>query len=974
MSTPLPWYASEAALTALEREVAQAAAGPAVSQLQLALAWQLRQRQPARASALLETLNAQPLPPEAAARRLLLSAELALAGGDLAGAQRAGAAALADFAAIGSGIGCADAHALHAVLAYEGGDPQRQLAALREMQIAAGDDIERAVAAAAWQARVLAFADLAGAETAAAAIAAEMPRALPSSARSQVESLHATLAALKGDFGVAVPHSIEAFRLAQDSGQLHASILLACNIAFGFSNIQDYQAALEWSALAQDVAGRLGLRSGRAAALSAAGDCLRRLDRLADARELLQEARGLVAHQPHARGHGTLLLRLGELHLADQQVSDAEACFVELQAHAQAVGNADLLDHAHVGLAAALLEQGRLKEAQGFAQAVVERPRVATTRRIAAFELLAKLHELHPSYPTPSGDTAAATSLRLLMEAHQLARGLADYRVPVSLLDALARAHAKRGEYAQALDFAQQANAARQALHQKASSHRALALGVQRDAQRMQVEAERQRLEAEAQSRRSALLQQANEALERLGAIGRDILAQQDPLAVCECLFTHTQALMAVDCFILYRVQAQERCLQSLFAREAGRPMAPIRRDLDQAGSLAARCARERRQLNGDAMQLLPGTQAMLSAMFTPLMLDDRLLGVLTIQARHKDAYDEREQAMLRSLSAFAAIGLANAQRLEQLRRTQVQTAQQEKLASLGELVVSLAQEVQTPMAVISAGGRGIAELLDQLLQQLPPLLQQLDPVAQGLLAELLERLSASHTSLNIRDERMQRRQLAQALQQAGFSDARQLADVLLPLGAGEPLDQLLPLLRHPQRERILYLARKLALLLSSTANVNAAADRATRVVHALKCYARLEQSQGLQALDLRDSLDTVLTLYQHRFRHGIELCSRFEALPPLHAHAAELHRLWTLLLDAAMQGLRAPGRLEWTLTRDGMHARLTVCSSAAGIDTDLPPAMQKITASHGGNITVERTITQGRKFTVRLPYTRENT
>jgi diguanylate cyclase (GGDEF)-like protein len=131
-------------------------------------------------------------------------------------------------------------------------------------------------------------------------------------------------------------------------------------------------------------------------------------------------------------------------------------------------------------------------------------------------------------------------------------------------------------------------------------------------------------------------------------------------------------------------------------AIERGRSL-PVRDvALADLESYAARAARERREIHVEAEEggrpatRIPGTEVTRSLWFGPLLLNDELLGVLTVQTTAVRAYAEREKLIFRTLCGYVAVAFANARthgELEEYHRQLVETeAEMRKLATLDPL------------------------------------------------------------------------------------------------------------------------------------------------------------------------------------------------------------------------------------------------------------------------------------------------
>ncbi len=235
----------------------------------------------------------------------------------------------------------------------------------------------------------------------------------------------------------------------------------------------------------------------------------------------------------------------------------------------------------------------------------------------------------------------------------------------------------------------------------------------------------------EALNEANADLELSVETLRQLGAIGREITANLDAEIVFKSLYLYVGGLLDAPTMTIYRMNAAARTLDAVFGRDDDQAMPMRNIALNSSTSNAAKAVRERQELllhfnPQDDSTHIPGTRQMLTALFAPLIVDDKVLGAMSIQSDKQNAYGERERLIFRTLTAYGAIALANASAMAALRQAQGQLVQQEKMASLGGLVAGIAHEINTPLGTTLMAISGV-EGAWQTLQ---------DAVASGRLSQ----------------------------------------------------------------------------------------------------------------------------------------------------------------------------------------------------------------------------------------------
>lgn len=241
---------------------------------------------------------------------------------------------------------------------------------------------------------------------------------------------------------------------------------------------------------------------------------------------------------------------------------------------------------------------------------------------------------------------------------------------------------------------------------------------------------------------------------------------------------------------------------------------------------------------------------------------------------------------------------------LEELRNAQSQLIQSEKMASLGQVVANVAHEINTPIGAVKASGKNISDALHETLEGMPDLFQRLETPTIDLFKKFLHQYSAANPIISTREERTQVRALMAILEEAGADNARKKASLLVQMGAKNLEAEYFPLVLHAESDRILATAHGIADILNNTANINAAVEKVSKIVFALKSFSHTDQSEEKVEANLFDGMETVLTIYHGQIKQGIELVRSYEPVAPLLCFPDQLNQVWTNLIHNAIQAM----------------------------------------------------------------------
>jgi two-component system, NtrC family, sensor kinase len=325
---------------------------------------------------------------------------------------------------------------------------------------------------------------------------------------------------------------------------------------------------------------------------------------------------------------------------------------------------------------------------------------------------------------------------------------------------------------------------------------------------------------------------------------------------------------------------------------------------------------------------------------------------------------------------------------LQQLQSTQEELIHSAKMAALGQLIAGIAHEINNPLSAITSSVRNIAMFWSDRLVNFPEFLQQLSPSHQQYFVFLLKEIVQKKQSLPSREERKLRTALAAQLAACEIENPSDLASLLVLIGIKD-IEPFLPLLKEPESENLLQTAYEFANVQSSIRSITTAAERAGKVVFALKNYAHYDNTGNKIYGEITEGIDTVLTLYSNQLKQHVTVIKNYEDyLPSILCYPDELNQVWTNIIHNALQAMEYRGTLTIEVKQQDGKIKASFTDSGKGIPPEIMPKIfqpffttkpagegsglgldivQKIIDKHGGKIEVE-SVPGKTTFTISLP------
>ena len=264
-----------------------------------------------------------------------------------------------------------------------------------------------------------------------------------------------------------------------------------------------------------------------------------------------------------------------------------------------------------------------------------------------------------------------------------------------------------------------------------------------------------------------------------------------------------------------------------------------------------------------------------------------------------------------------------------------------ERLESLGTMAAGLAHELNNPASAARRAAAELADALDVLASTVGSFVESgLERTEAAALVELQRaalgrcKLQSPLAALEAADAE---EALGEELRRLGVPEPYKLAE---PLVCGsidaEFIGEVAAIAGPATTAAIEWIAASL----SARELANELAESTARMsglVSAVKKYAYMDRGE-LVNIDLRDGLETTITILGHKLKHRtIEVVRDYDdSIPQFPALGAELNQVWTNLLDNAIDALGETGTITITTRTDNGCAEVDIADDGPGIPPDV--------------------------------------
>jgi signal transduction histidine kinase len=252
-----------------------------------------------------------------------------------------------------------------------------------------------------------------------------------------------------------------------------------------------------------------------------------------------------------------------------------------------------------------------------------------------------------------------------------------------------------------------------------------------------------------------------------LNEIGKKITSTLDIDSIQDMVYEHVNSLMDATSFLIMVHNEAEQRLECKLSMEKGVRLPPFEIPLSEENRFAVWCVKHAspvfmNDIDTEYIRYVPfrakpkAGEVVSSLIYLPMMIEDRIVGVISAQSFKKNAYSQYQYDMLLNLANFVAIAFDNAFAYEkinkannELKAAQTQLIQAEKMASLGQLTAGIAHEIKNPLNFVNNFSELSIELAAEVIEEIEKMPDSVDPKDKEYVIGIVQDIESNVKKIN---------------------------------------------------------------------------------------------------------------------------------------------------------------------------------------------------------------------------------
>jgi signal transduction histidine kinase len=281
-----------------------------------------------------------------------------------------------------------------------------------------------------------------------------------------------------------------------------------------------------------------------------------------------------------------------------------------------------------------------------------------------------------------------------------------------------------------------------------------------------------------------------------LNEIGKKLTSTLDLETIQNIVYENVNSLLDATSFLIMIHNETDHKLECKLSIEKGERLPLFEISMDEKNRFAVWCVDHAapvfmNDVENEYIRYVPFRSApkagetVSSLIYLPLMIENRIMGVISAQSFTKNAYSQYHFDMLNNLANYVAIAFDNALAYEKinkansdLKAAQAQLVQAEKMASLGQLTAGIAHEIKNPLNFVTNFAELTVDLAKELSEEIANLSGKLLPKDSEYLLEIVGDISSNAQKINDHGKRADSIVKGMLLHSRGKTGEKQPTDI----------------------------------------------------------------------------------------------------------------------------------------------------------------------------------------------------